>query len=36
MRGLYSSSGKNINEMLFNEGWQSIKKNHELRPYFKF
>ena len=32
---LYSSSGKNMNEMSFNEGWKRIKKNQEPRPYFR-
>ena len=35
-RGLYSNSGKNMNERSFDEGWQRIKKNHEPRSYFRF
>ena len=34
-RGLYSSSGKNMNEKSFNEDWQRIKNNHEPKPYFR-
>ena len=32
---LYSSGGENMNGRAFNEGWQGIRENHELRPNFK-
>ena len=32
---LYNSSGKNMNEMAFNEGWQRMKENHEPKPNFR-
>ena len=33
---LYSCSGKNMNEMSFNESCQMIKRNHKPTTYFKF
>ena len=34
--GLYSSSGENMNEMSFNEGWQGLKSIMNLDPILDF